>query len=230
MRRTIAIAPSLLAADFAHLAREIEKVENSGASLIHLDIMDGHFVPNITIGPPVVSSIRKVTDLPLDAHLMIEEPERYLEDFVQAGVNWISVHVEADVHLHRTVQFIQDHGVLAGVAINPGTSLSSLEAILPLADYVLIMTVSPGFGGQKFIPSMVDKIRKLRDFIASNDYRARIEVDGGIGPDNLPDVLAAGAEIIVAGTSIFRSQKDASEAVREMKGIAERHVRVLETT
>jgi ribulose-phosphate 3-epimerase len=224
----IEIAPSILSADFAHLAREIEKVESAGANLIHLDIMDGHFVPNITIGPPVVRSIRKFTNLPLDAHLMIEEPERYIEDFIRAGVNWLSVHVEADVHLDRTLHFLQENGVQAGVAINPGTSLSSLEEVLPLADYILLMTVNPGYGGQEFIPSTLKKIRRLRESIVFNGYRTRIEVDGGIGPGNLHDVLNAGAEIIVMGSAVFGSKKDASEAVREIKGIAERHMRNLE--
>jgi ribulose-phosphate 3-epimerase len=224
----IEIAPSILSADFAHLAREIEKVEKAGANLIHLDVMDGHFVPNITIGPPVVRSVRKFTNLPLDAHLMIEKPERYIEDFVRAGVNWLSVHVEADVHLDRTLHFLQENGVEAGVAINPGTSLSSLEEVLPLADFILLMTVNPGFGGQKFIPSMLKKIRRLRESIVSNGYRTRIEVDGGIGPGNLHDVLNAGAEIIVMGSAVFGSKKDASEAVREIRGIAERHMRNME--
>jgi ribulose-phosphate 3-epimerase len=217
-----------LSADFAHLAREIEKVERAGANLIHLDVMDGHFVPNMTIGPPVVASVRKITALPLDAHLMIEKPERYLDDFISAGVNWLSVHVEADAHLDRTLSHLKSHGIKAGVAINPGTSLSSLEQILPIADYVLIMTVNPGFGGQKFIPYTLKKVRQLRESIVSNGYPTRIEVDGGISPGNLHDVLTAGAEIIVAGSAIFSSQKDASEAVHEMKGIAERHIKNLD--
>jgi len=228
--RTIELAPSILSADFAHLARDIERVQSAGANLIHLDIMDGHFVPNITIGPPVVASVRKITRLPLDAHLMIEKPERFLDEFIRAGANWISVHVEADVHLDRTMRYLRENGVQAGVAINPGTSLSSLEEILPLADYVLIMTVNPGFGGQKFIPSSLDKIRRLRKIIASNEYPARIEIDGGIGPENLKEVLAAGAEIIVAGSAIFNAQKDASEAVRELRRIAERQTRDIETS
>jgi ribulose-phosphate 3-epimerase len=227
--RTIELAPSILSADFAQLARDIERVQSAGANLIHLDIMDGHFVPNITIGPPVVASVRKITRLPLDAHLMIEKPERFLDEFIRAGANWISVHVEADVHLDRTMRYLRENGVQAGVAINPGTSLSSLEEILPLADYVLIMTVNPGFGGQKFIPSSLDKIRRLRKIIASNEYPARIEIDGGIGSENLKEVIAAGAEIIVSGSAIFNAQKDASEAVRELRRIAEQQTRDKET-
>jgi ribulose-phosphate 3-epimerase len=217
---TIEIAPSILSADFAHLARDIEKVENAGANLIHMDIMDGHFVPNITIGPPVVASVRKITKLPLDVHLMIENPDRYVDDFIKAGANWISVHVEADVHLDRTLRYLREKNISAGVAINPGTSLGSLEEILPLADYILVMTVNPGFGGQKFIPASLEKIRKLKKIIASNKYHARIEVDGGIDAENLRDVIDAGAEIIVAGAAVFASTKGASEAVRELKGIA----------
>jgi len=220
LKQIIEIAPSLLSADFANLAREIAKVESGGAHVLHLDVMDGHFVPNITIGLPVVKSIRKITKMPLDAHLMIANPGQYLDDFIRAGVNWLSVHIEADIHIERTLHHLRDNGVRAGVAINPGTSLSTLEEVLPLADYVLIMTVNPGFGGQKFIPSMLKKISRLKEIIVSNNYQARIEVDGGIGPGNLQDVLTAGAEIIVAGSAVFSSEKDASEAVREMKMIA----------
>ncbi len=228
MAQIIEIAPSILSADFANLAREIEKVESAGADVMHLDVMDGHFVPNITIGPPVVASIRKITKLPLDAHLMINKPDRYLDAFIQAGVNWLSVHFEADTHLDRTLNHLKNNGIKAGVAINPATSLSCLEEVLPLADFVLIMTVNPGFGGQKFIPSMLKKISQLRESVVSNGYRTRIEVDGGIGLDNLQSVLSAGAEVIVSGSAIFGSPKGASKAVEEMKGIAERQMKNME--
>jgi ribulose-phosphate 3-epimerase len=222
--RIIEIAPSILSADFAHLADEIRKAEDAGADVLHLDVMDGHFVPNLTIGPPVVSSIRKITSLPLDVHLMVQKPELLLEDFIQAGANWISVHIEADTHLNRTMSFLQERGIRRGVALNPATSMSSLDEILPCSDYVLVMTVNPGFGGQKFIPSMLKKVRRLKELIVSNGYQTRIEVDGGIGPDNLDAILTAGADIIVAGSAIFSSRKSAFEAVQEMKTIAERHI------
>lgn len=218
------IAPSILSADFAHLAREITSAEEGGADLLHLDIMDGHFVPNITIGPPVVASIRKITKLPLDAHLMVEEPAKFVDDLARAGVNWISVHAEADVHLNRTIQFIRDHGVRAGVAINPATPISALEEIMADVDYILVMSVNPGFGGQQFIPSALQKIRKLRDWITSNNCRARIEIDGGVDIGNLLEVLGAGANMIVAGSAIFNSKTSPSEAVREMKEIASRQM------
>jgi ribulose-phosphate 3-epimerase len=221
----IELAPSILSDDFAKLAREIERVEKAGADAIHLDVMDGHFVPNITIGPPAIASIRKITGLPLDVHLMIERPDSYIDDFIRAGANWISVHVEADNHLDRTLHYLQDNGIRAGVAINPGTSLSSLDEVIPWVDYVLVMTVNPGFGGQKFIPSMLKKIRRIRESAVCNNYRARIEVDGGISAHNLNEVINAGAEIIVAGNAIFGPEKDASEAVRELKGIAEQQMR-----
>jgi ribulose-phosphate 3-epimerase len=222
--QSIELAPSILSADFAQLAREIGKIESSGADVVHLDIMDGHFVPNITIGPPVVASIRKITQLPLDVHLMIKNPERFLDDFINAGANRISVHIEADVHIDRTVNYLKSKGIRAGIAVNPGTPLSSLEEVLPIADYILLMTVNPGFGGQKFIPSMLKKIGRLHESIVINRYGVRIEVDGGIGLDNLEEVLAAGAEIIVVGSAIFNFRNGASEAVRELKGIANKHI------
>ena len=221
MQRCAEIAPSILSADFANLSQEIEKVERVGARLLHLDVMDGHFVPNITIGPPVIGSIRKVTTLPLDVHLMIKDPARYVDEFIRAGANWISVHVEADWHLDRTLKYLKESGIKAGIAINPGTSLSCLDEVLPLVDHVLVMTVNPGFGGQKFIPSMLEKIRRLRDLLSHNGYKAKIEVDGGIGPDNLRDVLNAGAEIVVAGSAIFNGLAGPSASFVEMTRIAE---------
>jgi ribulose-phosphate 3-epimerase len=222
VRRKIEIAPSVLSADFAHLADAIGIAERAGADLLHLDIMDGHFVPNLTIGPAVVASIRKATRLPLDAHLMVEEPSRYLDSMAQAGVDWISVHAEADRHLHRTLQAIKERRIVAGVAINPATPLSALDEILPDADFILLMSVNPGFGGQGFIPASLKKIRKLTDLLTSYNCRARIEVDGGIGPANLADVLDAGADIVVAGSAVFNAEVPADAALRELRGIAER--------
>ena len=223
----IEIAPSILSADFSRLSDEIKKVENAGADILHLDVMDGHFVPNITIGPPVVASIRKSTSMLLDVHLMIESPEKLIEDFVQAGADWISVHVEADRHLDRTLNFLKEKGVRAGVALNPATPMGSLDEVLHLLDYVLIMTVNPGFGGQKFIPSALEKIRKLKRLSKSDAYRGRIEVDGGIDAGNLSKVLDAGADIIVAGSAIF-GREDPAEAVLEMKRIAAHYIKIPE--
>ena len=220
MDRIIEIAPSILSADFSQLAAEIGRIERGGADVVHLDVMDGRFVPNMTIGPPVVASIRGCTRLPLDAHLMMERPDRFLDAFLDAGVDWLSVHVEADAHLDRTLNHIRSRGARPGIALNPATPLALLEEALPLADFVLVMTVNPGFGGQKFIPSMLKKIDRLRKSIVSKGYRTRIEVDGGIGPDNLSGVLEAGADIIVAGSAIFGSPGGAAAAVAEMKKIA----------
>ena len=214
------LAPSILSADFARLADEIGAAEKAGADIVHLDVMDGRFVPNFTFGPPVVSAIRKITSLPLDAHLMVEAPSRFLDGFIKAGVNRLSVHVEAEPHLDRTLNYIRETGVLAGVAINPGTPLSALEEILPIADYALVMTVNPGFGGQQFIPSMLKKIIRLRELIVLNKYKTRIEVDGGIDAENLREVLAAGAEIIVAGSAVFGSSKCVDGAIHELLNIA----------
>lgn len=214
--RTIDIAPSLLSADFSRLSEEIAAVERGGATILHVDVMDGHFVPNITIGLPVVKSLARATDLPLDAHLMISEPGRYAQQFVEAGAKMVSVHVEADAHLHRTLAAIKSAGAQAGVVLNPATPVESLSEALPFADYVLVMSVNPGFGGQKFITNSVDKVRRLRRMIEERQLETRIEIDGGIDLENIASVVAAGAEIIVAGSAIFGTA-DAEAAVRKMR-------------
>jgi ribulose-phosphate 3-epimerase len=198
-----ALAPSLLSANFGRLEEEIAAVVSGGARLIHLDVMDGHFVPNLTIGVPVVASIRRVTRLPLDVHLMIAEPDRYVQSFIDAGADMISVHQEATPHLNRTVHAIRDGGAAAGVVLNPATPLSTLQEILPDVDYVLLMSVNPGFGGQRFIPSTRDKVSALRRMIDTAGCRARIEVDGGVGPDNIADLRRRGADFFVAGSAVF---------------------------
>lgn len=200
------IAPSILSADFTILGEEIKAVVKAGADLLHVDVMDGHFVPNITLGQPVVASIDRATDLPLDVHLMIASPERYIEEFRKAGADWISVHAEATSHLHRTVQQIKEAGARAGVALNPATPLSSLDAVLGDLDFVLIMTVNPGFGGQKFIRSMLEKIRTLRARIDDEGLAVDIEVDGGIKIDNAAEVARAGGDVFVAGSAVFQSK------------------------
>lgn len=199
------IAPSILSADFSRLGDEIRAVEAAGADLIHVDVMDGHFVPNITIGPPVVAALRKTTRLPLDVHLMIEDADRYVPDFCEAGADWISVHVEACPHLHRTLQLIKNCGRRAGVVLNPGTPLASLEEVLHEAEFVLLMSVNPGFGGQAFIPGALKKIATLRDWIRESGLDVEIEVDGGVKTGNAGDLVRAGAEILVAGSAVFES-------------------------
>jgi ribulose-phosphate 3-epimerase len=211
----IEIAPSILSADFAHLSAQIEAAERGGATLLHVDVMDGHFVPNITIGLPVVRSLKKFTRLPLDTHLMISEPGRYAEEFVEAGASMVSVHVEIDPHINRTITAIKNRGARAGAVINPATPLSALEEILPFVDYVLVMSVNPGFGGQKFIPTSLDKVRRLRQMIEERNLKIRIEIDGGIDVQNIGEVTAAGAEIIVAGTAVF-GEPDPAQAVRDL--------------
>ncbi len=198
-----ALAPSILSADFTRLGEEITAAEEGGARLLHLDVMDGHFVPNLTIGPPVVASVRKATALPLDVHLMIEHPERYIESFARAGADMISVHVEAAPHLHRTVHRVKECGAAAGVALNPVTPLSLIEEILPELDYVLLMSVNPGFSGQHFIPSVLPKVTALKEMISKAGADTRIEVDGGVGPGNIQDLRSRGAEIFVAGSAVF---------------------------
>ena len=217
------LAPSILSADFARLGEQVREVEAGGAALIHVDVMDGHFVPNITIGPVVAAAVRNVTDLPLDCHLMIEEPERYLEAFAKAGAEMISVHVEVSPHLHRTVEVIKELGVKPGVALNPSTPLSAVDDILPDVDYVVVMSVNPGFGGQKLIPSALPKIRLLRQMIAERALNTRIEIDGGVTLDNLDEVVATGVDMIVAGSAVFGGEPRATtrELVRRMAELAE---------
>ncbi len=201
--RPPALAPSILSADFAHLAEQISAAESGGARLIHIDVMDGHFVPNLSVGPPIVEAVNRVTDLPLDTHLMIEEPDRYIERFARLGADMISVHQEAVPHLHRTVGSIHECGAAAGVALNPSTPLSVLQEILPELDYVLLMSVNPGFGGQSFIPSVISKVAALRRMLDEAGSRALIEVDGGVGPENMAELRRRGAEIFVAGSAVF---------------------------
>lgn len=210
------LAPSILSADFSRLGDDIRAVEEAGADYIHIDVMDGHFVPNITIGPIVVESIRKVTHLPLDVHLMISNPDQYIKDFIKAGSNILSVHAETCPHLQRTINHIRELGTKPAAVLNPSTSLSTLEYILEEVDMVLLMTVNPGFGGQQFIPSMIPKIKKMRSLIDEKKLPVELEVDGGINLDNINKVAKAGADVIVAGSAIFKS-KDCNETVRQMK-------------
>ncbi len=217
----IELAPSILSADFAHLAEQVRAASEGGGTVIHVDVMDGHFVPNITIGPPVVKSLRKATDLPLDCHLMIENPDQYIADFAEAGADWISVHQEACVHLDRTLHLIRSHDALAGVVINPATPVETLSEVLDIVDFVLVMSVNPGFGAQKFIPGTVRKIKRLADLRAQRGLNYRIEVDGGIGPDTVAEVVRAGAEILVAGNAIFGQGDPKSNAQKLLKTAVE---------
>ena len=213
------IAPSLLSADFSALGEAIAQAERGGADLIHVDVMDGHFVPNITIGPPVVTSLRRVARLPLDVHLMIEKPDRYIEAFVSAGAASVAVHAEAVVHLHRTVHLIRSLGAKAGVALNPATPVTALEEIAGDLDYVLVMTVNPGFGGQTFIPRSESKVRAVRELLRRAGSRAPIEVDGGIDLHTAPGIVAAGADILVAGNAIFGAP-DPVRAIQDLRAAA----------
>jgi ribulose-phosphate 3-epimerase len=216
---SIRIAPSLLSANFAALGEDIRKVEEAGAHILHVDVMDGHFVPNITIGPVVVEAIKKVTKLPLDVHLMISDPDKYIPAFVDAGAAMLTVHAEATVHLDRTLNFIRSHNVLVGVSINPATPVSVVEHALGLADMLLIMSVNPGFGGQKFIPYTVEKIGQARRLIEERKYSCVIEVDGGIDTPTVPLVVKAGAEVLVAGSAIFHAP-DPARKIKELLEIA----------
>jgi ribulose-phosphate 3-epimerase len=214
------IAPSILSADFTRLGEQLALIERAGASYVHVDVMDGHFVPNITIGPFIVKWVRQATKLPIDAHLMIEQPDKYIPQFVQAGANMISVHPETTYHLHRTLCHIREAGCRAGLVLNPGTPLDYVEEVIDEIDYVLVMSVNPGFGGQKFISTSLDKLRRLRGLIRRLGKNVRIEIDGGIGPENAAEVVEAGAEILVAGTAVFGTP-DPAKALRELARAAD---------
>jgi ribulose-phosphate 3-epimerase len=217
---TYKIAPSILTADFARLGEQIRAAEMGGADWIHLDIMDGHFVPNITFGPVLVGAVRQITKLPLDVHLMIEQPERYLADFAQTGADRLTVHVETCPHLHRTIQQIKELGCKAGVTLNPATPLSSLEEILPDVDLVLVMSVNPGFGGQSYIPSSTTKIARLRAMLDAIGSPAELEVDGGINAATIAEVVGAGATVLVIGSAIFNSKAPIAENIRQLQAHA----------
>ena len=199
----IELAPSILSADFARLGEQANAAVEGGAQLLHVDVMDGHFVPNITIGPPVVASLRKAVEVPLDVHLMIEDPDQFIPAFADAGADWISVHQEACVHLNRTLELIKTHDVKAGVVINPATPVQALGEVLDIVDYVLVMSVNPGFGGQKFIPGSLEKVRKLATMRTAKNLDYRIEIDGGVSLNNIAEITKAGVEILVAGNAVF---------------------------
>lgn len=220
MNTTKKIAPSLLSADFCNLERDIKILENAGADVLHIDVMDGHFVPNITIGIPVVEAIKKYAKIPCDIHLMIEKPERYVEDFVKAGADYLTVHYEACTHLHRTLQHIRSLGCKSGVALNPHTPVSVIEDILEEVDLILIMSVNPGFGGQSFIPKSLEKIRKVKQILIEKGLiNVEIEIDGGVKLSNIKEVADAGTDIIVSGSGIFNGR--VGETISEMKKIIE---------
>ena len=217
----VELAPSILSADFARLAEQVQAAAEGGGTVIHVDVMDGHFVPNITIGPLVVRSLRKVTELPLDCHLMIENPDQFIPEFAEAGADWISVHQEACRHLDRTLHLVHDHGARAGVVVNPATPVETLNEVLDIVDYVLVMSVNPGFGAQKFIPNALRKMRKLADLRAQRGLNYRIEVDGGIALDTVAEVVRAGAEILVAGNAVFGNGDPKINARKLLKAATE---------
>ena len=217
------LSASILSANFGRLAEEVEAVEAAGADWIHVDVMDGHFVPNITIGPNMVKALSEVTRLPLDVHLMIEKPGRYLEDFVKAGANWLGVHAEACVHLHRVIQRIKELGVKAAVALNPATPLCMIDLVLPDVDMVLLMTVNPGFGGQAFIPNVLPKIRQCRRLIDDAGLSTLLQVDGGVNPENVGELAEAGVDVFVAGSAVFRG--DYAQNIRNLKAPMNRQLR-----
>jgi ribulose-phosphate 3-epimerase len=217
----IELAPSILSADFAHLADQVQSAVAGGGSVVHVDVMDGHFVPNITLGPPIVKSLRKATAAVLDCHLMIENPDQYIPDFTDAGANWISVHQEACRHLNRTLHLIQSHGAKAGVVINPATPVEAISEVLDVVDYILVMSVNPGFGAQKFIPSVLHKVRRLVDIRALRRLNYRIEIDGGVALDTIPDIVQAGVEILVAGNAVFGNGDPRVNAGKLLKAATE---------
>lgn len=221
--KEIKIAPSILSADLLKLEEQIQAVEQNGADYIHVDVMDGHFVPNITFGPVIVSTLKRITSLPLDVHLMILNADMYISQFAEAGADLITVHQEANSHLHRSLQLIHDQGAQAGVSINPATGLSAIEPILPEVDLVLLMTVNPGFGGQSFISHVTEKIKKLAEYKVDRNARFLIEVDGGINTETIPAVIDAGAEVLVAGNAIF-AQEDPGRACHQLKEIARKRI------
>ncbi len=217
MSRPVRIAPSILSADFARLGEQVRAAESAGADVIHIDVMDGQFVPNITVGPLVVAAVRSVTTLPLDIHLMIDRPERYIAAFAEAGANYLTVHPEATIHLHRVLQQIHDVGAQAGISLNPATSESELRYVLPDVDLVLVMTVNPGFGGQKLIPGMFDKIREVRRMLDNAGSPAWLSVDGGIDPGTAPRAVSQGADTLVAGSAIFAAPEGVAAAIRALR-------------
>lgn len=217
----VKIAPSILSADFANLERDIRLVDEKGADYIHVDVMDGQFVPNITLGANIVSAIRPVTKLPLDVHLMVQEPERFIEDFAKAGSDIITVHQESTVHIHRAMQMIKNSGVKAGVVINPGTPVSAIEHVLPLADLVLIMTVNPGFGGQAFIPECLTKVEQLDALRKEKGYTYEIEIDGGVDDKTAASCVEAGADVLVAGSYVYNSP-DVGERIAKLREVTEK--------
>lgn len=215
----IRIAPSILSADFSRIADAVRTAEAAGADLIHIDIMDGHFVPNLTLGPQIVAALKKQTSLPLDVHLMVEKPRAFIPLFRDAGADWISIHLEASRHLHKDVTSIRELGAKAGLALNPATPLHLMREIIGELDFILLLTVNPGWGGQKFIPSCMMKIRNLKDWIREGKLAAAVEIDGGVNLENFEDLIRAGADIFVAGSSIFRAD-DPAAVIRRMKAIA----------
>jgi ribulose-phosphate 3-epimerase len=219
MTNQVKLAPSILSADFAHLGEQVAEVTRAGADYIHVDVMDGHFVPNITIGPLVVAALHGWTDLPLDVHLMIEKPDRYISQFASSGANIITVHVEACRHLHRTIHSIKELGIKAGVALNPATPLSSIEEVIPHVDLILIMSVNPGFGGQAFIPESLEKISRLRTMLDEKRLAVELEVDGGITINNAPSIVKAGANVLAVGNSVFKAKEGISQALQRIREV-----------